>query len=92
MDNYPLGADYDDRAPWKQEILPEEEIEVEVIVTLQKKVKIKVQDYQIQSGIDTDGEPYVDIDYSTCDIYRAAQEQLDLNFKDWNVVEFDVFK
>ena len=63
---------YDDTAdaPWNEERNPEIEVQVEVVVTLVKTVTIKVDDYTIKDkGIDDDGFPYTDIDFSTCDIY-----------------------
>ena len=62
---------YDDTAdaPWNEERNPEIEVQVEVVVTLVKTVTIKVDDYTIKDkGIDDDGFPYTDVDFSTCDI------------------------
>ena len=62
---------YDDTedAPWNEERNPEIEVQVEVVVTLVRTVTIKVDDYTIKDkGIDEDGFPYTDIDFSTCDI------------------------
>ena len=62
---------YDDTAdaPWNEERNPEIEVEVEIVVTLVRTVTIKVDDYTIKDkGIDEDGFPYTDIDFSTCDI------------------------
>lgn len=62
---------YDDTAdaPWNEEEHPKEEVEVEVVVTLVKTVKVEVDDYIIKDeGVDEDGFPYTDIDFSTCDI------------------------
>ena len=62
---------YDDTAdaPWNEERNPEIEVQVEVVVTLVRTVTIKVDDYTIKDkGIDDDGFPYTDIDFSTCDI------------------------
>ena len=62
---------YDDTAdaPWNEERNPEIEVEVEIVVTLVRTVTIKVDDYTIKDkGIDDDGFPYTDIDFSTCDI------------------------
>ena len=62
---------YDDTAdaPWNEERNPEIEVEVEIVVTLVRTVTIKVNDYTIKdNGIDEDGFPYTDIDFSTCDI------------------------
>lgn len=62
---------YDDTAdaPWNEERNPEVEVEVEVVITLTKTIKVNVDDYTIKDkGIDDDGFPYTDIDFSTCDI------------------------
>ena len=62
---------YDDTAdaPWNEERNPEIEVEVEIVATLVRTVTIKVDDYTIKDkGIDEDGFPYTDIDFSTCDI------------------------
>ena len=92
MDNLPLGAKYDKNAPWNQEDNPEKEIEADIVITLTKRVKLKVNDYIISDeGVDEDGH-YIDLDFANCDIYRAAQDQLDLNFGDWTITEFDAFK
>ena len=56
---------------------------VEIVITLTKKVNLNVDKYKIK---DSDV-----IDFSNCDIYSAAQDQIDLDFKDWTVVEFDAF-
>lgn len=74
---YPPGAEYNPRAPWNQEELPEREIEVTVSVTLSKTVKIKVSDYTIiDSGKDKDGYYFEDVDYSDCDLKGAVEEQI----------------
>lgn len=75
--NYPLGADTKD-APWNEVEVPEEEIEVTVSVTLSKTVKIKVTDYTVESGTDEEGEHFKEIDYSSCDLKRAVEEQITL--------------
>ena len=90
MSNLPWGAEYDTNAPWNQEDLPEEEIEVSVYVGLYKKVKLKVDDYE-KVEEELDGKPYIRLDFSNCDLYRAASEQLDLDFGDWEVGDLDVF-
>lgn len=74
--NYPVGADTKD-APWNQDDNPEREIEVTVSVSLSKTVRIKVSDYEItDSGKDEDGKYFEDIDYSSCNLKRAVEEQL----------------
>lgn len=62
---------YDDTAdaPWNEERNPEIEVGVEIVITLTKTIKVNVDDYTIKDkGIDDDGFPYTDIDFSTCDI------------------------
>ncbi len=81
MNNYPLGADYEPDAPWKQEEQPEHEIEVTVSLTISKTMKVKVDDY-ISFGED-------DIDYSMCDLKEAAKPFLP-NIKGWDVDDFEV--
>lgn len=74
--DYPEGAD-NSSAPWNEEDKKSKEIEVCVSVTLSKTVKIKVSDYTIiESGVNEDGEPFEDIDYSTCDLKSAVEEQV----------------
>lgn len=75
--DYPLGADTKD-APWNEVEVPEEEIEVTVSVTLSKTVKIKVTDYTVESGTDEEGEHFKEIDYSSCDLKKAVEEQITL--------------
>lgn len=71
--NYPMGAEYDPRAPWNQEEHPDQEIEVTISVTLSKTVKISVNDY-IVTEKDEDGNPA--IDYSMCNLKSAVDEQI----------------
>lgn len=73
--NYPIGADTKE-APWNQEEYPEKEIEVLISLTLSKTVKIKVSDYTKEGGIDEDGNIFMDIDYSTCDLKEAVSNQV----------------
>lgn len=76
--NYPRMNDYDwDSAPFNEHDNIEREIEVEVTLTLKKTVKIKVDDY-ISNGYekDEDGNCFDDIDYSSCNIEKAVDEQI----------------
>ena len=75
MDNFPLGAKYDSRAPWYEEDNPVEEIEVIVSLTLSKTVKVKVTDYVIEEGEDEDG-PYCYKDFSETNLLGAVEEQV----------------
>jgi len=73
---YPAGAEYDSNAPWNQEGLTEEEIEVTVSVTLSKTMKIHVSDYTIEdNGIDEDGMYYETLDFSDCDLKTEVKNQ-----------------
>lgn len=93
--NYPLGVD-NSNAPWNQIDNPEKEIEVTVIITLSRKVKVKVDDYIVtDSGKDEDGDYYEEIDYSNCDLKSAVENQYVLpqymkELKDWEVEEYYV--
>lgn len=92
---YPLGAKDDPNAPYNQVPLSEEEVEVCVSVTYHKTFKIKVTDYTIiEEGRDEDGDYYKDVDFSSCDLYKAVHEQIDLsNISEnsgWTEDEFEV--
>ena len=67
---YPAGAEFDPKAPYNEEIIPDKEIEVTISVTLSKTVKITVNDYII----DEEGCP----DFSECDLHKAVKEQIKL--------------
>ncbi len=102
--NYPTGAEYDPNAPWNQEEQPEREVEVTVIVTLSKTMKVKVNDYVVR-GVDENG--IQDIDYYACNLNNAVREQhylpqevckyletnhksINEDFKDWVEDDFEV--
>lgn len=72
---YPPGAEFDPNAPWNQVDLPDKEIEVTVSMTLSKTVKITVNDYEVDEGMDEDGY-YCSYDYSNCDLNGAVEEQV----------------
>lgn len=71
--DYPPGSDTSD-APWNQVEYPEREIEVEISVTLSKKVRILVDDYTIEE----DEYGYRDYDFSECDLRKAVEDQVTL--------------
>lgn len=52
--NYPLGTEHDPNAPYNEQQIPEREFDVDVIVTLTKRVKIStdkyIPDYDDESG------------------------------------------
>lgn len=72
---YPLGAEFDDNAPYNQEEQPDEEIEVTVSLSLSKTLKLKVNDYTVTKDSD-DGVDYVVYDYSTCNFQEALESQV----------------
>lgn len=74
---YPPGAEFNPNAPWNQVDIPDKEIEVTVSVTLSKTVKVNVNDYKIDGGLDEDG-PYYEYDYSECDLHKAVEDQVTL--------------
>ena len=90
MSNYPLGAEYDPRAPYNQKENEDKEIDVEVTLTLKKIVKIAVDDYEIvDKEIDDDGTYWEGIDYSNCDLEGAVRDQIELP-KDWDIEDIYV--
>lgn len=72
---YPPGAEFDTNAPYNQVELPEREIEVTISVTLSKTVKITVDDYNVDEGVDEDGH-YCSYDYSECNLHKAVEDQV----------------
>jgi len=75
MDNYPLGAANDPKAPYNQYENPEVEIEVTVSITLSKTVKVLVTDYDVDEGEDEDGA-YRELDFSNTNLQAAVEEQV----------------
>lgn len=93
-DNFPIGADTPD-APWNIVEPEPQEIEVLVSVTISKRVKIDVDDYQKEEYKDENNNPCVDYDFSECDLRSAVRQQIHLpedskEFKDWIVDDFEV--
>ena len=86
--NYPAGSNTPD-APWN-EVDPEvRSVEVEITLTLTKRVNLKVSDYElIEQGVDKEGVFFEDIDFSNCDIDSAVKEQVDLP-KNWIIEDID---
>lgn len=74
--DYPMGADTPD-APWNEVELPDKEIEVTVSVTLSKTVKVKVNDYAVNEGIEEDCY-FREYDFSDCDLHKAVEDQVTL--------------
>lgn len=95
--NYPVMSQSEwDNAPWNEEEHPKEEVEVEVVVTLVKTVKVEVDDYIIKDGgVDEDNYPYKEIDFTECDFTRVLDKATikgDLkNIDSWKLEDFDIF-
>lgn len=95
--NYPVGAQYDDNAPYneKDTNLPDRPIEVTISLTMSVNKIIWVNDYELK-GTDEDGDPIYD--YSNCNLKQAVLDQVwlpkddEANFKDWTEDEFEVIK
>ena len=80
MNNYPLGADNDPRAPWNQSKPSEMEIEVWASNTLSRKAYVLVDDYKVlppDSERDEDGNitHSHNIDFSECNLKEAYRKQ-----------------
>lgn len=92
---YPVGAEYDPKAPWNQ-IDPEpRKIEVTVSITLSKTVEVEVSDYTTEEEIDEEGNHNIYCDYSNCDLKQAVRDQVTLpnsvgEFNDWIEDDFEV--
>ena len=88
---YPPGAEYDDRAPWRQKEPKKREIDVLVSVTLSKSVKIKVDDIdncnlkeEVQNQIVLPQNSYNYISPTSKEEVKAI-----FDLKDWNVDDFE---
>lgn len=82
--NYPPMSQSEwDSAPWNEVELPPKDVEVTVSITVSRTMKVPVTDYTI----DEEGE----IDFSNCDLNKAVEDSGHLlNFKNWNVDDFEV--
>jgi 5'(3')-deoxyribonucleotidase len=71
--DYPEGADITS-APWNQENLDTELIEVTISQTFSKQLEIEVDDYETIKDSDEDGV-YFWNDYSGCNLKEYVEEQ-----------------
>lgn len=75
-ENCPIGSDYRSDAPWNEVEYGTREIDVTVSITLSKTFTIGVDDYKVISmGLDEDGNPDEDIDYSDCNVESEVVNQ-----------------
>lgn len=93
--DYPVGAEYDPRAPWNQVDPEPKKIEVTVSITLSKTVEVEVTDYIAEEDSDEDGYHGIRYDYSECDLKQAVRDQVTLpnsvgEFNDWVEDDFEV--
>lgn len=92
---YPVGAEYDPKAPWNQVEPEPRKIEVTVSITLSKTVEVEVTDYIAEEDSDEDGYHGIIYDYSECDLEQAVRDQITLpnsvgEFNDWTEDDFEV--
>lgn len=81
-------------APWNIRETPPEEVEVIITVVLSKKVRVKVDDYEIiDEGVDEYGDYKRSVDFTRCDLERAARAQIEMPqdvCTDWKFEEMEV--
>ena len=91
---YPLGAQYDSRAPYNEKPLPEEEVEVLVSITLSKSFKIKVSDYnKINGKLEGAVEEQIVLPNKAHELvvpFYPSDAVAKHNLEGWNVDEFEV--
>lgn len=92
---YPVGAEFDRNAPYNQPIIEPVEVEVDIVVTMSLRTKIKVDDYDVYKEWDDDQGYVPTIDFENCNLTKQAEEQVKLptntkEFKDWILDDFFV--
>ena len=85
---YPAGAAWDDRAPYNQVTHTPMNIEVDIVITMSKKVKIAVNDYEIDEDEKT-------VSFENADMYKHVHDQVTLPTeteycKDWTVDDLQI--
>ena len=83
---YPSGAEFDSKAPWNKQELPERDIDITCSNTLSKSVSVHTDNYKID-GYDEFGYPCLDL--SECNLnevyednnHYTAKQALDLAAK-----------
>jgi len=83
--DYPMGSDTED-APWNEEPLDSVEIEMDVEVTLKKRVKISIDDYSEDTIMDDGAGKHVNT------IYDFSRSDLESAIKDQIILPNDAFK
>lgn len=84
---YPTGAAISSDAPWLQPDLEPIDVDVDVVMTISKRVQVRLDDYEI----DEDGKIIVD----SGDLYRCVKNQITLptdveGVDGWNIDDFFV--
>lgn len=72
--NYPLGAEFDDSAPWNEKRVEDREFEVTVSETLSRYTTVSTHDYIPINYHDEDGEYTEDADTSDTNWVTAYKE------------------
>lgn len=93
--NYPVGAEYDPKAPWNQVDPEPRKIKVTVSITLSKTLEVEISDYTTEEEVDEEGNHNIYYDYSNCDLEQAVRDQITLpnsvgEFNDWVEDDFAV--
>lgn len=88
MSNYPPGAENDPNAPYNEPLIPDQEFEAEVLITLSKKVKVYSDEYNVQVF---DEQPYYFISKEALE--NAVKDQITLPneiLKDWKLENLEI--
>lgn len=80
MDNYPLGAANDSRAPYNQVDPPEIDVDIWVSTTLSRSAVIRTNDYKEgEPDMERDEEGFItgmrNLDFSNCNFLACFQKQ-----------------
>ena len=92
---YPIGAKFDRDAPYNQSITEPVEVEVDIVVTMSLRTKIKVNDYDVYEDWDDDEGKVLVKDFDNCNLMKQANEQVLFptdteKFKDWTIDDYFV--
>lgn len=84
--DYPVGSD-NSNAPWNENPPEPLEIEINAEITIKRRVKIIVDDYQKKEFTDEERTELIN-DFSQCNLESAVKEQIisiDPSFDKWEI-------
>lgn len=90
--DYPIGAEYDPKAPWNEKSNKPKKVEVTVSITLSKTVEVEVDDYTTEET-NEDGRHGVTYYFDESNLEQAVRSQIDLpskKYSDWSEDDFVV--